>query len=75
MWPRTSPTPHPPTDDSHPASKALTTRYALILIMAVVCATAAGAPFWLSSASVPLSVLTGAGVFGASWTFFDRLVA
>lgn len=68
-------TPHPPTDDGQPASKALTTRYALILLMAFVCAAAAGALFWLSSASVPLSVLTGAGAFGASWAFFDRLVA
>ena len=43
--------------------------------MAVVTAIITGGLFWLTTASIPLAVLTGGAAFGAAWRFFDQLVA
>jgi hypothetical protein len=61
-------------DDRSEDAKPLTIRSALILLIAALCAVAAGVLFWLASGSGPIAVLTGAGAFGASWTFFDRMI-
>ena len=56
-------------------SKPLTTRYALILLLALVTAVAAGFLLYLAVCSVALSVLTAGGTFVASWRFYDDIVA
>jgi len=43
--------------------------------MALVAAAVAGILFWLGTSSIPLAILASAAAFGASWAFFDRLVA
>ncbi|EIV96365.1 hypothetical protein [Frankia sp. QA3] len=47
-------------------------RTAVVLLLAVVAATAAGGLSWLARSGVPTTAMTVIGVFGAAITFFDR---
>jgi cell division septal protein FtsQ len=69
------PTTGQPTPEPEPTPKALSIRWALILIMAFVAAGVAGILFWLGTSSIPLAILTGATAFGAAWAFFDRVIS
>jgi hypothetical protein len=68
-------TPPPAAPAPEPTPKALTTRYALITVMAFITASVAGALFWLGTYSVPMAFLTGGATFGTSWVFYDRVIA
>lgn len=71
----TSPTSPPSsTPAPEPNPKALTLRYALIMLLALITAAVAGGLYWLATKSVPMAILTGGGTFGAAWVFFDRLI-
>jgi hypothetical protein len=55
-------------------SKPFTVRDALVLLLALITAVAAGWLFYAATRSVPLAILTGGAAFAAAWKFFDSLI-
>lgn len=57
-----------------PDPKHFSVRTALVLLVALLAAVAAGYLFFAGTASVPLAILTGFASFAGTWTFVDRLI-
>ncbi|MGW4130897.1 hypothetical protein [Amycolatopsis japonica] len=56
------------------SEKAFSVRTALVLLLALVVAVAAGLLFHTAVAEVGLSVLTGGAAFASAWRFFDGII-
>ncbi|GAB3934059.1 hypothetical protein GCM10029976_042470 [Kribbella albertanoniae] len=52
----------------------LTTRHALICLIAMLVGAAAGGLLYLATESVPLAVLTGGASFVKAWQFLDSVI-
>lgn len=52
----------------------LTTRHALISLIAVLIGAVAGWLLYLATTSVPLAVLTGGAAFTKAWLFLDATI-
>lgn len=62
----------PSTPTNNP--KHFSVRTALVLLLALLCAVAAGWLFFTGTHSASLAVLTGGAAFGGAWTFFDHVI-
>lgn len=59
---------------SSPAKPLLTTRAAVVLLLALVAGLVAGGLSYLSEPSLPSAVLVGGGAMGGSLVLFHKIV-
>jgi hypothetical protein len=59
---------------SQPPGPLLSTRAALLMLLAVLAGLSAGALTFLSGRSVPSAVLAGCGAAGAALLFFNKVI-
>jgi len=53
----------------------LTTRHALICLIALLIGASAGGLLYLATESVPLAILTSGAAFVKAWQFFDSTIS
>jgi hypothetical protein len=58
-----------------PEPKPLTSRHALILLLALITAVTAGFLLYLALHFVALSILAAGGTLAASWYFYNDIIA